>query len=212
MRSLLSVIILAICCTQVCGQSAQEKAEAEWTASVETANKEYFDKLEQLRTQHVEKLELLRKDATTNDRLDEAVKLRDLIESHKLQLGKLELPEEKTKLAKEKQRLANILRASKWNCAKHPHFPKWAGDNLIFHENGTMVPASNPNAKMPNLRWSVIDGRNIAALLGDFLVIFRLNEQENALDVYELASMVDLKTKRASVLSASLARSPRDAR
>lgn len=212
MRNLLSAIVFLLVTSVALEQTPAQNLDSEWIKTVEAANLDYFAKVEQLRNEHVAKLELARKEATTNDKLDDAIKIRDLIESHKLQLGKTELPEDKGKLSKEKQRLANVLRSSKWHCADHPHFPKWAGKHLIFHENGTMVPASDPNAKMPWQRWAIVDGRNIAALLGDFLIIFRINEQENVLEVYELGNMVDFQTKRASVKSASLARSQRDAK
>ncbi len=209
--STFSALILLV----VSNSSAQTPVrdlDLEWTSAIEAANQEYFAKVEKLRNEHISKLELARKEATTNDKLDDAIKLRDLIESHRLQLSKTELPEDKGKLSKEKQRLANVLRTSKWHCEDHPHFPKWAGKHLIFHENGTVVPASDPKSNMPGHRWAIIDGRNIATLFGDFLVIFRINEKENALDVYELANMMDFNTKRPSVHSASLARSPRDAK
>ena len=210
---------ISLCCVLLlllnCNASAQtpiQDLESEWTKAIDVANKEYFAKVEQLRNEHISKLELARKEATTNDKLDDAIKLRDLIESQKSQLGKPEFPDDDGRLSKEKQRLANVLRNSKWNCENHPHFPKWAGKDIIFHENGTVLPASDPNAKMPGHRWAIIDGRNVAALFGDFLIIFRINEKENALDVYELANMMDFKTKRPSVHSASLARSRRDSR
>lgn len=212
MKHFLYCVLFLLITWNASAQTPIQDLELEWTKAMDAANQEYLAKVEQLRNEHISKLELARKEATSNDKLDDAIKLRDQIEAHKSQLGKPEIPEDDKKLSKEKQRLANVLRSSKWNCENHPHFPKWAGKNIIFHENGTVLPASDPNAKMPGHRWAIIDGRNVAALFGDFLIIFRINEKETALDVYELANMMDFNTKRPSVHSASLARSRRDSK
>lgn len=59
-------IILLLFCTPLIAQTSPELTEAEWIASVNALNEEYFSKLEQLRIQHIDKLEQLRKEATTN--------------------------------------------------------------------------------------------------------------------------------------------------
>ncbi len=100
------------------------------------------------------------------------------------------------KLAKEKARLAAILKKSKWNCESHPNFPSWAGKFLVFHENGLMVPAADENLKINHHRWAIFDGRTVVGMLGEFLFLFRLSEKGDAFDVLEIGNCFNTKDKR----------------
>jgi hypothetical protein len=73
MKMLRSLIALSVLTT--CTFAMAQEAESNWTAKLEALNKEYFEKLKQLQTEQIKSLELLRKNATTQDRLDEAIRL-----------------------------------------------------------------------------------------------------------------------------------------
>lgn len=196
----------------VLAQSEPETAEQIWNEKLTALNTEYFEKLRTLQEDHVKVLESLKTDATTGDRLDDALKLRDQIEKFKNEMDAPKPPDDSNKLAKDKTRLANILRQSKWNCSSNPNLPKWAGNHLIFHENGTIVPAHDPSAKVPHHRWAILDGKTIVGMFGDYQIIFVLNKEGNALDVLEIGNVIDPKAKRHGyvVQSPSISKSLRD--
>ncbi len=212
MKTLLPMFILTVLTTGAFAQTAILEAESNWNAKLEALNSEYFDKLNQLQAEQIETLESLRKSATTQDKLDEAIRLRELIESLKVEMGSSELPDDNGKLTRDKARVANILRQSKWNCADNPNLSKWFGRSFVFHENGTVLPSSDTSSKIPNNRWAIIDGRTIVAMFGDYMIVFRLNEKGSSLDVLENGNCIDTKAKRHGfvVQSPSVTRALRD--
>ena len=171
MKTLLSFLVLTALTTGAFAQSAIQEAESNWNAKLEALNKEYFDKVKQLQSEQVESLESLKKRATTQDKLDEAIQLRDLIDNLKMEMGSSALPEDNSKLTREKARLANILKQSKWICSDNPNLSKWFGKFFVFHENGTIVPSNDTSAKLPHHRWSILDGRTIVGMFGDYMIV-----------------------------------------
>lgn len=212
MRIFLSLIALSVLTTCTFAQTSTQEAESNWAAKLEALNKEYFEKLKQLQAEQIESLESMRKKATTQDRLDEAIQLRDLIDKMKAEMGAPALPEDNSKLNRDKARVANVLRQSKWNCSENPNLSKWFGKSFVFHENGTIVPSSDVSAKLPHHRWAILDSRTVVGMFGDYMIVFRLNEKGNALDVFENGNCIETKAKRHGfvVQSASVTRALRD--
>ena len=127
-------------------------------------------------------------------------------------MGSSALPEDNSKLTREKARLANILKQSKWNCSDNPYLSKWFGKSFIFYENGTILPSNDTNAKLPHHRWAVLDGRTVVGMFGDYMIVFRLNDKVNAMDVLENGNCIDTKAKRHGfvVQSPTVTRALRD--
>lgn len=209
---MISVAIVLVLATSASAQTESTTVEDQWAESLNALNSEYFEKLRTLQSEHIKLLEALKTEATKNDRLDDAIKLRDRIETFTADMGNLALPEDNSKLAKEKARLASILKQSKWDCSANPNLPKWAGTHLVFHENGTIVPASDQNAKVPHHRWAILDGQTIVGMFGDYQIVFRLNAKANALEVLEIGNVIDATAKRHGyvVQSPAMTRSVRD--
>ncbi len=132
MKSLLSLFVLTVLTTGAFAQTAILEAESNWKSKLDELNKEYFDKLRQLQAKQIETLEALRKDATTQDRLDEAIRLRELIESMKVEMGASQLPDDNGKLTRDKARVELILSKTKWNCADNKNLTKWFGKSFVF--------------------------------------------------------------------------------
>lgn len=125
MKTLLSLFVLTILTPCASAQTAVQDAESAWNAKLDALNNQYFDKLRKLQAEQIETLEALRKKATTKDRLEEAIRLRELIESTKVAMGLPQLPDDNGKLNRDKARVELILRKSKWNCADNPNLSKW---------------------------------------------------------------------------------------
>lgn len=125
MKTLLSLFVLTILTLCASAQTAVQDAESAWNAKLDALNNQYFDKLRKLQAEQIETLEALRKKATTKDRLEEAIRLRELIESTKVAMGLPQLPDDNGKLKRDKARVELILRKSKWNCADNPNLSKW---------------------------------------------------------------------------------------
>lgn len=209
---MVAVAIAIVLASSASAQTESTTVEEQWSESINALNEEYFEKLRKLKAEHITLLEALKTEATKNDRLDDAIKLRDRIENFRAEMGNRVLPEDNGKLSKEKARLATILKQSKWDCSANPNLPKWAGTHVVFHENSTIVPASDQNAKLPHHRWAILDGQTIVGMLGDYQMIFRLNTKSNALDVLEIGNAIDATAKRHGyvVQSPAMPRSARD--
>lgn len=212
MKTLLAMFVVTILTTGAFAQTAILEAESNWKSKLDELNKEYFDKLRQLQAKQIETLEELRKNATTQDRLDEALRLRELIENMKVAMGVSQLPDDNGKLTRDKARVELILRKSKWNCADNPNLSKWFGKSFVFHESGTVLPSNDISTKIPNNRWAIIDGRTIVAMLGDYMIVFRLNDKGNAMEVLENGNCINTKDVRHGyvVKSPSITSTARD--
>ncbi len=212
MRILLSLCVSALLSTCALAQPGVNDSALDLDAGIKALNNEYFDKLKELQAAQIELLEARRKEATTRDQLDEAIRLRDAIEKIKTEMGMPILPDGNDRLSRERARLESVLARSKWNCTNTPNLLRMVDAFLVFHENGTIVSSSNEQAKLPHHRWATLDGRTIVGMFGDYMIVFRLNEKGDALDVYEIGGTSDTKTTRHSyvVQSQSLAKSIRD--
>lgn len=198
--------------SSIFAQSPSELVESEWKSRVEAVKDEYFAKLSLIGAEQIQSIETLRKDAMASDNLDEAVKLRAIADRIKTEVEKPELPEDRSRLARERMKLLKVLRTSKWNCTNHEHFPKWAGKFIVFHENGTVVPSVDLDAKIPDHRWAMIDGSHIVALFGNSLIVFRMSNDGSELVPFEWGSYEDEKTRRGAYKAKSLQRSVRDSK
>ncbi len=212
MRILLSLCALAFLSTCALAQPGVSDSTLDLDAGIKALNNEYFDKLKRLQAAQIESLEARRKEATTRDQLDEAIRLRDAIEKIKTEMGTPILPDDNNRIFREKARLEGVLARSKWSCANTPNLLRMVGAFLVFHENGTIVSSSNEQAKLPHHRWATLDGRTIVGMFGDYMIVFRLNEKGDALDVYEIGGTSDTKSKRHSyvVQSPPISKSIRD--
>lgn len=70
-------------------QTSVQEAEQSWAFRSQAILQEYFARLDQERQNHIDQLEKLRKAATVGDRLDEAVAIRNLIETHRSHIHSL---------------------------------------------------------------------------------------------------------------------------
>jgi hypothetical protein len=211
MKAIIGLIAIALG-TNLYAQSSSELVESAWKTRVEVLKEEYFAKLSLIGAEQIQSIETFRKEAMASDNLDEAVKLRAIADRIKSEVEKPELPEDKSRLAKDRMKLLNVLRTSKWNCSDHENFPRWAGKFIVFHENGTIVPSVDLDGKWTHHRWAVIDGRHIVALFGNFLMVFRLSDDGNSLIPFEWGPYEDEKAKRGAYKAKSLWKSVRDAK
>ena len=193
-------------------QSPSELIESEWESRIEAVKEEYFAKLSLIAAEQIQLIETTRKVAMASDNLDEAVKLRAIADRIKSEVAKPELPEDKSRLARERMKLLKVLKTSKWNCTNHEHFPKWAGKFIVFHENGTVVPSVDLEGNHSGNRWAAIDGKHIVAIFGNNLIVFRLSADGSELVPFEWGSYEDEKTRRGAYKAKSLQKSVRDAK
>jgi hypothetical protein len=212
MKTTIALILAFAFCSTLHAQTELEKLESEYVKSLDMLNQDYFNKLRNLQLEHITLLEAKRKDAMTKDELTEAIRIRDHIEKLRAAIPGESLPEEKGKLTKEKVKLAANLSSSKWECSAVTNISKYAGSHIVFHENGTIVPASKPETSNSSIRWAIVDGRTIIGMFGDYQMIFIVRDDGKSMDVLEVGNVIDTKAKRHGyvVASPSITRSPRD--